>query len=83
MRLESLLFRGDITVKRVRREGDELVLDTDPSDSVPGSLYTTPKDIVGLIRLSITPSVIGYIALLPLHYFRWKRRQRHGSEIFP
>ena len=83
MRLESLIFRGDITVKRVHREGDELVLDTDPSDSVPGSLYATPKDIVSLIRLSITPSVIGYILLLPLYYFRWKRRQRHGGEMVP
>ena len=76
MRLQSVLFKGSITIKNVRREGNELVLDTDPTDSVPGSLYVTPKDVISTIRLFLNLTVIGYLLLLPLYYMKWQKHQQ-------
>ncbi len=74
MRLESALFKGSITVKSICARGHELVMETDPNDSVPGSLYITPKDITGMIRLLLSPSVIAYMFMLPFHYIKSKER---------
>ncbi len=71
----SLLFKGNITLKRVHCEDDQIILESDPSDSLPGSFFVTPGDVVSMIKLSLTPSVIGYIVLFPFYYLRWTRRK--------
>ncbi|OPY76306.1 MAG: hypothetical protein A4E65_03216 [Syntrophorhabdus sp. PtaU1.Bin153] len=80
MRLESVLFKGNITVKSVCTKGHELVMETDPNDSVPGSLYVTPKDVIAMIKLLTAPSVIGYLLMLPFHYGKFKRQQQEPEK---
>ena len=75
MRLESVLFKGSITVKTLRTSGDELILETDPHDSVPGTLYVSPRDIVGLTRLFMSRAFFGYMLKLPFTYRRSKKHQ--------
>jgi hypothetical protein len=74
VRLESVLFKGDITVKSLRVRGDDLVLETDPNDSVPGTLYVTPKDITGMMKLLMSRAFIGYMCTFPARYRRAKKR---------
>ena len=76
MRIDSMFFRDEINILSIHRNEEELMLLTDPSSSMPGSLYITPKDILHFARLSFKPSIIVYLVLLPLLYIRWRNQQR-------
>ena len=60
---------------QAHRRGHELVMETDPADSVPGTLHVNPRDVMMMIKVLLKPSVIGYVLLLPFYYSRWKKTQ--------
>lgn len=70
MRVVSRLVETEIKIQSVQREGEALVVLSDPSVSLPTKIYLTPEDIVQVLRAMLSPGVVGYLLRLPFLYLR-------------
>lgn len=62
-----------LEMKSMRREGDQLVINGTLMGAWPSDMYVDAKDIAHMIRIAVTPAVIGLIASLP--YILWRDRR--------
>lgn len=65
-----------LEMKSMRREGDQLVINGTLMGAWPSDMYVDAKDIAHMIRIAVTPAVIGLIVSLP--YILWRDRRKEG-----
>jgi hypothetical protein len=70
MQVNTKLVKMELEVGSIRRDGDRIVISSDPTKSMPAEVYMTPKDVVGMIKASLNLSVISYILLFPFLYIK-------------
>ena len=71
MQVNTKLVRMELEVGSIRRDGDQIVISSDPTKSMPAEVYMTPKDVVCIIKASLNLSVISYILLFPFLYIKY------------
>ncbi len=71
MQVNTKLVRMELEVGSIRRDGDQIVISSDPTKSMPAEVYMTPKDVVCIIKASLNLSVISYMFLFPLLYIKY------------
>jgi hypothetical protein len=64
----------ELEVGSIRRDGDRIVISSDPTQSMPAEVYMTPKDVVTMIKASLNLSVISYVFLFPFLYMKYLKR---------
>ena len=70
MKVVTKLVKMDFEVGSIKRDGDRIVISSDPAQSMPAEVYMTPKDVAGMIKASLNFSVISYAFLFPFLYLR-------------
>jgi hypothetical protein len=70
MKVVTKLVKMDFEVGSIRRDGDRIVISSDPAQSMPAEVYMTPKDVAGMIKASLNFSVIWYALLFPFLYIK-------------
>jgi len=73
MKVVTKLVKMDLKVGSIRRDGDLIVISSDPTQSMPAEVYMTPQDVAGMIKASINLSVISYVFLFPFLYIKCLR----------
>ena len=71
MQVNTKLVRMELEVGSIRRDGDQIVISSDPTKSMPAEVYMTPKDVVCIIKASLNLSVISYMFLFPFLYIKY------------
>ena len=71
MRVITRLVKMELEVGSIRRDGDLIVISSDPTQSMPAEVYMTPKDVAGMIKASLNLSVISYVLLFPFLYIKY------------
>ena len=74
MQVNTKLVKMELEVGSLRRDGDEIVITSDPTQSMPAEVYMTPKDVASVIRASLNLSVISYMFLFPFLYIKYLRK---------
>ena len=74
MQVNTKLVKMKLEVGSLRRDGDEIVITSDPTQSMPAEVYMTPKDVASVIRASLNLSVISYMFLFPFLYIKYLRK---------
>ena len=71
MKVVSKLANMTLTVGRLYREDNTLVVTNEGGEGLPTKVYVRPSDIFGAIgALLKSPSALGFFLLLPWHYFK-------------
>ena len=70
MQVNTKLVKMELEVGSLTREGDQIVITSDPAKSMPAEVTMTPKDVARVIRASLNPSVISYVFLFPFLYIK-------------
>jgi hypothetical protein len=70
MQVNTKLVKMELEVGSLRRDGDQIVITSDPEQSMPAEVYMTPKDVASVIKASLNPSVISYVFLFPFLYIK-------------
>jgi len=70
MKVVTKLVKMDLKVGSIRRDGDLIVISSDPAQSMPAEVYMTPQDVASMIKASINFSVISYMLLFPFLYIK-------------
>ncbi len=71
MRVVSKLANMTLTVGKVYREGHKLVITNEGGEGLPTKVYVRPNDITGSLKAIFSSlSALGFLLLLPWHYFR-------------
>ena len=71
MQVITRLVKMELEVGSIRRDGDLIVISSDPTQSMPAEVYMTPKDVAGMIKASLNLSVISYVLLFPFLYIKY------------
>jgi hypothetical protein len=71
MQVNTKLVKMELEVGSIRRDGDRIVISSDPTRSMPAEVYMTPKDVVSMIKASLNLSVISYMFLFPFLYIKY------------
>ena len=71
MQVITKLVKMELEVGSIRRDGDLIVISSDPTQSMPAKVYMTPKDVAGMIKASLNLSVISYVLLFPFLYIKY------------
>jgi hypothetical protein len=71
MQVNTKLVKMELEVGSIRRDGDRIVISSDPMQSMPAEVYMTPKDVVSMVKASLNPSVISYMFLFPFLYIKY------------
>ena len=71
MQVNTKLVKMELEVGSIRRDGDQIVISSDPTQSMPAEVYMTPKDVAGMIKASLNLSVISYVLLFPFLYIKY------------
>jgi hypothetical protein len=53
MQVNTKLVKMELEVGSIRRDGDQIVISSDPTQSMPAEVYLTPKDVAGMIKASL------------------------------
>lgn len=71
MKVVSKLANMTLTVGRVYREGNKLVITNEGGEGLPTKVYVRPSDIFETLgALLKSPSALGFLLLLPWYFFR-------------
>lgn len=73
MQVVSKLVKMEFKIGAIEREGDQLIIVSDPSQTLRSKVYLSPDDVAGVIRASLSWTVISYLLKYPLLYFRARR----------
>ena len=71
MQVNTKLVKMELEVGSILRDGDRIVISSDPTQSMPAEVYMTPKDVVSMIKASLNLSVISYMFLFPFLYIKY------------
>lgn len=79
MRVISKLAQIDFQFGRVGRDGNVLVIESDPNAKMPSTVYVSPQDVVEFLkRFLVSPRAILFVLGLPIFLYQWKKRGRTG-----
>ena len=78
MKVVTKLVKMDLKVGSIRRDGDLIVISSDPTQSMPAEVYMNPQDVASMIKASINFSVISYMLLFPFLYIKCLRANKRG-----
>lgn len=71
MHVQSSLADIDFVIGEMRRDGDNLVLTSDPSSSLQATVQMKPSDAARMLKAFLkSPSAIGYALSLPFLWIR-------------
>lgn len=71
MKVVSKLANMNLTVGRMYREGNRLVITNEGGEGLPTKVYVRASDVFGALgALLKSLSALGFMVLLPWHYFR-------------
>lgn len=73
MQVNTKLVKMELEVGSIRRDGNRIVISSDPTQSMPAEVYMNPKDVVSMIKASLNLSVISYMFLFPFLYIKYLR----------
>ncbi|MFN8225003.1 MAG: hypothetical protein U0R50_17360 [Gaiellales bacterium] len=76
MRVVTKLAKLEFTVGTIRRDGDELVIDSHPDQAMKAQARVGVDDFAALFRASLNRAVLGYLFALPWRLLRRHRAQR-------
>lgn len=79
MQVVSKLVKMDFKIAAIERDGEQLVIISDPNQTLKSKVYLTPEDVAGVLRASFSLAVLGYLIAFPVLYFR-ARRAKSKSE---
>ena len=80
MRVISKLAQIDFQFGKVCREGDLLVIDSDPNAKMPSRVYVSPQDVLEFLkRFFLSPTAILFVVAFPYFLVRWNRSGKAGS----
>lgn len=66
MRVKSPIADIDFVIGEIRRDGDALVINGDPSSTIDAEIRMTPRDAAQMLRAFLfNPAAIGYFLSLP------------------
>lgn len=83
MKVVSKLANVDFQIGRVRREGNGIVIFSDPEKSMPSKVHVMPDDVLRMLRaMFASPSSLLFILLFPYYYLR-ARRPAEGNKKTP
>ncbi|WP_138379555.1 hypothetical protein [Luteithermobacter gelatinilyticus] len=71
MKVVSKLANMTLTVGRMYRDGNRLVITNEGGEGIPTKVYVHPKDVTGALKaLFSSLSALGFVILFPYFYFR-------------
>jgi hypothetical protein len=80
MRVISKLAQIDFQFGNITREGNLLVIESDPQAKMPATVYLSPGDITKLFkRIFVSPQALVFVLALPYFMVRWKTRSHAAS----
>lgn len=84
MRVISKLAQIDFQFGEVHREGNLLVIDSDPNASMPSNVYVSPQDVLEFLkRFLLSPSALLFVLAFPYFLVRWNRSDKTASRKGP
>lgn len=74
MRVISKLAQIDFQFGKVAREGNVLLIESDPDAKMPSTVYVSPQDVVEFLkRFLLSPSALLFVLAFPYFLIRWKK----------
>jgi hypothetical protein len=81
MKVVSKLANVDFHIGRVERQGERLVIFSDPDKSMPSKVYVMPEDVLRMLKaMFATPSSWLFLLLFPYYYLRARRSVKAGKK---
>ena len=74
MQVNTKLVKMELVVGSLTRDGDQIVISSDPTQSMPAEVYMSPKDVARVIKAALNLSVISYMFLFPLIYIKYLKK---------
>ncbi|MCA8896704.1 MAG: hypothetical protein KDA48_15715 [Amphiplicatus sp.] len=80
MRVQSSLADIDFVIGEMRREGDNLILTSDPSSSLEATVRMKPSDAARMLKAFFkSPTAIGYALSLPFLWLGGKSETKSAA----
>ena len=74
MRVISKLAQVDFDFGSISRQGNLLVIESDPESKMPSTVYISPQDVVEVLkRMFVSLGAIQFVLGLPFFLYRWRR----------
>lgn len=73
MQVISKLIKMEFRIGSVERDGDQLVIISDPRQPLRSKVYLSADDVASVIRAAFTWPVITFLAKFPFLYFKSRR----------
>lgn len=70
MRVYTKLVNMEFIVGSMERDGNNLVIRSDTSKSMPAEVVMSPQDAFSWLKAALKPSVISFVLALPYLYFK-------------
>ena len=84
MRVISKLAQIDFQFGKVQKEGDLLVIDSEPGAKMPSRVYVSPQDVLEFLkRFFVSPSAILFVVAFPYYLYRWSKSSKTTSQKGP
>jgi len=78
MRVVTQLVRMEFKLGSIKRDGDNLLILSDPKQSMPTKVYMGADDAVDMILSGLNWSTISFVLSLPFLYFKTRKENRSG-----
>jgi hypothetical protein len=79
MRVISKLAQIDFQFGGISRDGNLLVIESDPQAKMPATVYISPGDVTDFLkRILRNPQALLFVLALPWFLIRWKK---HGQPV--
>ncbi len=73
MQVVSKLVKMEFRIGRIERDGDQLVILSDPNQALKSKVYLSVDDVAGVLRAALTLPVITFLLKLPYLYIKARR----------
>jgi hypothetical protein len=79
MQVNTKLVKMQLEIGSIQRDADRIIIKSDPTKSMPATVYLTPQDVASMIKASLNLSVISYILLFPIIYVKSRKKEAAKS----
>jgi hypothetical protein len=79
MQVNTKLVKMQLEIGSIHRDADRIIIKSDPTKSMPATVYLTPQDVASMIKASLNRSVISYILLFPIIYVKSRKKEAAKS----
>ncbi|MCH9693628.1 MAG: hypothetical protein K0U72_03885 [Gammaproteobacteria bacterium] len=81
MRVISKLAQIDFQFGKIGRDGNLLVIESDPEAKMPSTVYVSPQDVIEFLkRFLVSPRAIVFVLGMPYFLYRWKKQGQGNSK---